>query len=94
MTDKPENPPAFPIPDMQHFLHNGMPVSIGYANAKGMTLRDYFAAAALTGILANSYTIKELLKNPKPAGQFANDTAIFAYEHADAMLLERSKNNA
>ena len=43
-----------------------------------MTLRDYFAAAALTGILARvSYG--------------APDNARFAYEYADAMLKERDR---
>lgn len=49
----------------------------------GMTLRDYFAAAALTGIIAS------------PACSKANPTwknvAAKAYAQADAMLAERAK---
>lgn len=52
----------------------------GYSRAdEGMTLRDYFAAKAMQGI------IFECLE-PK-------DTAKFAYELADAMLKERNGNS-
>lgn len=44
----------------------------------GMTLRDYFAAAALTGMLAQEYG--------RPA-----DVAVCAYAFARAMLIERAK---
>jgi hypothetical protein len=43
-----------------------------------MTLRDYFAAAALTGLLANRL------------GRYS-DMAEDAYKYADAMLAEREK---
>lgn len=44
----------------------------------GSTLRDYFAAAALQGLMAHS----RVLVHPKTA-------AWHAYQHADAMLAER-----
>ena len=56
--------PAFPLPDGVH---------------EGMTLRDYFAAAALTGTLASG------------SGVSSADLAKSAYEDADAMLAERQK---
>ena len=40
MTDKPDNPPAFPRAD-----------DTVYAGEMGMTLRDYFAGQALIGII-------------------------------------------
>jgi hypothetical protein len=46
----------------------------------GMTLRDYFAAAALQGMLADSQC-------NGPVEGYAND----AYQYADAMLAERAK---
>ena len=46
----------------------------------GMTLRDYFAAAALTGILSSA------LPSAKN-----DEMATLAYDMADAMLLERLK---
>lgn len=45
----------------------------------GMTLRDYFAAKAMPVLIAN-------MTNPN-----ADDVAMWAYRHADAMLAERAK---
>lgn len=44
----------------------------------GMSLRDYFAAAALKGLMNSGWAIGE-------------QTAHVAYEQADAMLAERDK---
>lgn len=74
---KPNNPPAFPStpvrksdgildPDFYH----------------GMTLRDYFAAAALRGMLADPGA------PPFPSNH--DEWAKAAYRHADAMLKVRS----
>lgn len=60
MTDKPNNPPAFP----QHL------------NSGGLTMRDYFAAAALTGLIAQKNCI-------------LYDAVAFAYTTADIMLKAR-----
>jgi hypothetical protein len=46
----------------------------------GMTLRDYFAAAALQGLLANTPDKKWL----------TSDYALMAYELANEMLEERT----
>ena len=46
---------------------------------KGMTLRDYFAAQALTGIMAHNYA---------SAGQWAT-AAKNAYRAADAFIAQR-----
>lgn len=46
----------------------------------GMTLRDYFAAAALQGSIAN----------PESSGDW-NDFAADAYRYADAMLERRKR---
>lgn len=62
-----ENPSAFP---------NGLMGSL--AESPGMTLRDYFAAAALTGLAASPMDM--------PAGCYA----LTAYAIADAMLAERA----
>ena len=50
--------------------------------ATGMSLRDYFAAAALQGLLASS-SVGDALAEP--------DYAKAAYIQADAMLAEREK---
>ena len=61
---------AFPSPPSQH--SNGF-----YSTGEGMTLRDYFAAAALQGILATG------------GGASWDDDATHAYLCADAMLKAR-----
>ena len=48
----------------------------------GMTLRDYFAAQALTGYLAYSHPASIM-------GTFIDESAKVAYEYADAMLKAR-----
>ena len=54
----------------------------------GMTLRDYLAAAALTGLLANSYNDGE----NKPLSLATRlDMAEMAYWQADEMLKVRAK---
>jgi hypothetical protein len=63
--------PAFPV--------KGMPIDPDtYLNRPGMTLRDYFAAKALQGLLADS-------EREGTWSEFAED----AYSCADAMLKAR-----
>ena len=65
------NPPAFPTT-----MHN---YGDGKYASHGMTLRDYFAAKAMQGMLADPST-PEIM-----------DIAGAAYEVADAMLKAREK---
>ena len=69
MTYQPINDggPAFPLQSI------GPEFQPGYS---GMTLRDYFAAAALQGLMSNQYQVDD----PYP---------IYAYRIADAMLKAR-----
>jgi hypothetical protein len=72
MTEKPDNPQAFPLPIND----------LGDAGYEGMSLRDYFAAAALQGMISG-----------KTQG-FSTGQSTFpreAYEYADAMLKERER---
>ena len=67
--------PAFPVPgfpDEEYF--------------NGMTLRDYFAAKALSGVAAH---IKGPIEKPGETGAQAH--ARWSYQVADAMLAERAK---
>jgi hypothetical protein len=67
--NKPTNPPAFPTNQN------------GYLLGSGMHLRDYFAAKAMQGMVANpSYSINDWSKR---------DIAIQSYAMADAMLKAR-----
>ena len=70
-------------------INDGGPVfpsGDGYQRALGMTLRDYFAAAALQGILMN-YTIEKF-------GISEEAVTRSAYDYADAMLAQRTKKEA
>lgn len=55
----------------------------GYDASQGMSMRDWFAAAALQGWLA-SFTPSDGDPNPE-------FTAVLVYKLADAMLAERAK---
>lgn len=76
MTNKPENPGAFP-----------MYSEVGNLHQEGMTLRDYFAAAALTGMLANP-NVSSAIKGDDASEVLATQ----AFKDADAVLAERSKS--
>lgn len=80
-----ENPSAFPCPGEPPVSTGDPRDGMGYGTPAepGMTLRDYFAAAALTGLLAGQY---------RESG-FHNLTELpeEAFKIADAMLSERSK---
>lgn len=69
--------PAFPLQ-----AHGDEAKSRYYLTQQGMTLRDYFAAAALQGFCANQHW------NPTQSVHFAN-LAEDAFIAADAMLKER-----
>ena len=65
--------PAFPCPPSQH--SNGF-----YSTGNGMSLRDYFAAAALQGFMAAHTS----------GGCLVDDLyAKYAYDLADAMIKAR-----
>jgi len=75
MTSKPENPPAFPHSCNQDYAANQQ-ISLG------MTLRDYFAAAALQGFIAQG-AVDEM--------NF-EEIALICGGMADAMLKERNES--
>jgi hypothetical protein len=52
----------------------------------GMTLRDYFAAKAMQGLLANPKLANEILKNGGAQSGWIEDSA---WAFADAMLKKR-----
>ena len=68
------NQSAFPISGSQ------------YRHTEGMTLRDYFAAKALQGLLANPKLQKEILGQGGCLSGWIEDSA---YGFADAMLKAR-----
>jgi hypothetical protein len=77
--------PAFPLPvaEIQGFATHAGEFGPGMT---GMSLRDYFAAQALTGFISNG-DIPDMLRvgfSPKQAAEAC-------YAIADAMLQERAK---
>lgn len=74
--------PAFPAPDAgeQDFGLRGM--------YSGMTLRDYFAAKAMQGMLSGPAG-HAILDDKTPGGAAFRATAAVSYEVADAMLAAR-----
>ena len=53
-----------------------------------MTLRDYFAAKAMQSVLQTSW--RDLDLKPKDGLSVIENSAVFAYEIADAMLKAKS----
>jgi hypothetical protein len=73
---RPDGGPAYPVIGMQD------------TDSVGMSLRDYFAGQAMTGLMEN-----DAIEVPDAvnADQTIADYARFAYRCADAMLAERAK---
>lgn len=77
MTERSDGGPAFPRPLSES---SGSIIPSLYGAQHGMSLRDWFAGQALSGLLASGL---------REAGRAATD----AYEIADAMLNERGAND-
>ena len=79
MSDEIDGGPAFPM-SRSHFAQGGELTSVDWV--PGMTLRDYFAAKALAGIMASPTS-----SGWDDAG--ADEIAACSYRLADAMLAAR-----
>lgn len=78
MSEKPDNPPAFPL---------GVPHMTEYQPEWGMSLRDWFAGQALAGLAGKlSSGREEAINNLEDD---AGWEASLAYRLADAMLAAR-----
>lgn len=86
MIGKNDGGPAFPVEVTQDADGNyvGVQTSPIAGWCTGMSIRDWFAGMALSGLLSNSES------SQKAAVMFAAD----AYRVADAMLFERSKTDS
>jgi hypothetical protein len=81
MTDTKDGGPAFP---REAYVNpNGTTIRTG---SDGMSLRDWFAGQALTGILGPNY---DWFTSGDRTGSRAHEAAYFAYSLADAMLAAR-----
>lgn len=63
---------------------NGNPMHAEFASAMGMTLRDYFAAKVINGIIASFAGVDIRMPGPE-------ELACDAYRYADAMIAARSQ---
>jgi hypothetical protein len=59
------------------------------AGHNGLSLRDYFAAAALQGMMSNSDWCKAARDTTKEQMEFSEAVSRCAYEFADSMLAAR-----
>lgn len=79
--------PAFPYTNCEDH---------GICGAYGMSLRDYFAAAALSGICAGAKTSERETSEGYKLGDACNLIPFLAaelsYEYADAMLAARAES--
>jgi hypothetical protein len=88
MSDKPENPPAFPTA-----AYEGIGGAAIYQG--GMTLRDYFAAKAevpWNAVLEMWKLNRQIGTNDPTVEQLLGYRSQLKYVEADAMLAERSKS--
>lgn len=74
--------PAFPVEG------KGSTQTVRFWN-EGMSLRDWFAGQAISGLIGNDIVVRVFAKQYEP---LAVNIAIAAYEIADAMLAEREKS--
>jgi hypothetical protein len=83
---------GYAFPHMAKFIEKrGDAIVASDITQGGMSLRDYFAAAALQGMLANHKWL-EFLKTQEGGNDASGSAgAYIAYVHADAMLKERAK---
>ena len=91
---KPDGGPAFGAPGIIGRVDDDGNASTTYINWQGMSLRDYFAAAALNGLLSDITDDVPVLdqQNPLPEQlKWAQCKAESAYRIADAMIVERAK---
>ncbi len=87
MSNQPINDggPAFPTAataTTHGFYQDGQPCMTHYGSRSGITVRDYFAAAALQGIISDA----SVPASSKKDGELVSRSA---YEYADAMLKAR-----
>ena len=72
------NPPAFPVQSVY--------IEDQETNSRGMTLRDYFAAKAMQGLISSHWCEEARVLSPKLG---AEELATDAYIMANAMLKAR-----
>ena len=77
--------PAFPESE-----YSGEDGTFIFSRSQGMSLRDYFAAKAMQGILSSGSGLSMIYEAKEEVDSFVAAARI-AYGYADAMLEERDK---
>lgn len=91
MSNQSNGGPAFPF-GRQVIAENYLGVEREIeSNQPGMTLRDYFAAKAMQGYLANSWQAQELDATGDSSREQMAIVAEISYVMADALLAERER---
>lgn len=86
--------PAFPCEICDDPGYNFHQTGNHTAMQYGMTLRDYFAAAALPAVIGTTQSWKNLDFHPVNGKTNAENDALCAYQVADAMLKARATGEA
>lgn len=85
--------PAFPAP--QFAVHESVDQQkiLQLGQAQGMTLRQWLAGMAMQGLLSDMDTRTSLSNSADINGvSFAQEVAMQAFDHADAMIAESNKS--
>lgn len=91
MSEKPENPPAFPcdLPPA-YYYQDGKPEKVYPLHSgkyQGMPLRDYFAAKAMASYVNPDFLMRAT--TDEHVDYLLSNCANFSYRMADAMLKAR-----
>lgn len=87
---KPKNPSAFPNKEIDWNASQIQQRTVYFDEEKGMTLRDYFAAQAMQGILSGIYSLNEKVSVEHFTDVFEN-VSKNSYWFANKMLEQRQK---
>ena len=88
--------PAFPTPEVALEAYNDdhdKYIKSYPVDHAGMTLRDYFAAKALNGMLSCEKLASDAAQAGLKPAQYASGLATASYLFADAMLTARAKES-
>ncbi len=91
------NPNAPAFPESVGVGPTGLIVTSAHTEAPGLTVREYFAAKAMQGMLAGVWTDDDMAEYDDDAAAFAEHKAIVAKAcagYADALIAELNKENS
>jgi len=90
MKTKPNDLVTYNVETSYHYDKHGQRQTVQSVDG-GLTKREYFAAMAMQGLLANPMVIEAMLVLNKTQEQLARATAISSLQSADALIVELNK---